>query len=257
MIMDNNNFGERISQLRHDKSLTQEKLGLLLNVSAQAVSKWEKGDSLPDISLLTELANVFDCTTDYLLGRASNLQALLHQIRMELQKTTQEQKINFLGEVIAASSYIERQPASHPSLTHIQLGPTGLGLWAKDRLVCIATSLFLNEATDAMHETVEFPMNILPVNIITVLFELLLDNENLQPDFTPIEESVLRSRLPVDMDFDKVIIDCIELGFVDRVRGGYRLNVKGDIATRLFSIVHRVVSKPSGFSLEFSTTESH
>lgn len=252
MVPDANHVGERISQLRHSKSMTQEKLGLLLNVSAQAVSKWEKGDSLPDISLLTELADVFDCTTDYLLGRVSNLQAMLPQIRMELRKTTQEEKINFLGEVMAATSHNEQSSASHPSLTQIQLGPTGLGLWAKDRLVCIATTLFLNEATDAMHESVEFPMNILPADIITVIYELLLNNENLQPDFTPVEESILRSRLLVDMNFDQVIIDCIELGFVDRVRGGYRLNVKGDIATRLFSIVHRVVSKPSSFSFDFS-----
>ena len=251
MLSKANSFGERISQLRHSKSMTQEKLGLFLNVSAQAVSKWEKGDSLPDISLLTELANVFDCTTDYLLGRSSNLQAMLPQIRMELRTTTQEEKINFLGEVIAATSHNVQTPASHPSLTQIQLGPTGLGLWAEDRLVFIATSLFLKEATEAMHESVEFPMNILPANIITVLYELLLNNENLQPDFTPIEDSILRSRLPVDINFDKVIIDCIELGFVDRVRGGYRLNVKGDLATRLFSIVHRVISKPSSFSFDF------
>ncbi len=125
-------------------------------------------------------------------------------------------------------------------------------MWAKDRLVCIATSLFLNEATDAMHESVEFPMNVLPADMITVLYELLVNNENLQPDFTPVEESILRSRLPSDMNFDKVIVDCIELGFVDRVRGGYRLNVKGDLATRLFSIVHRVVSKPSSFSFDYS-----
>lgn len=252
MVQDANRFGERISQLRHSKSMTQEKLGLLLNVSAQAVSKWEKGDSLPDISLLTELANVFNCTTDYLLGRGSHLQAMLPQIRMELRKTTQEEQINFLGEVIAATSHHVQTPASHPSLTQIHLGPTGLGLWAKDRLVCIATSLFLNEATDAMHESVEFPMNVLPADMITVLYELLVNNENLQPDFTPVEESILRSRLPSDMNFDKVIVDCIELGFVDRVRGGYRLNVKGDLATRLFSIVHRVVSKPSSFSFDYS-----
>ncbi len=113
MVQDANRFGERISQLRHSKSMTQEKLGLLLNVSAQAVSKWEKGDSLPDISLLTELANVFDCTTDYLLGRGSHLQAMLPQIRMELRKTTQEEQINFLGEVIAATSHHAQTPKHH------------------------------------------------------------------------------------------------------------------------------------------------
>lgn len=252
MLEDANNFGERISQLRRNKNMTQEQLGLFLNVSAQAVSKWEKGDSLPDVSLITELADVFDCSTDYLLGRLSNLQTMLPQIRVELRNMTQEQKIDFLGEVIAATSHNEQSPVSHPALTQIQLGPTGLGLWAKDRLVCIATSRFLNEATEAMRESVEFPMNILPANVVTVLYELLLNNENLQPDFTPIEDSILRSRLPADMNFDKVIIDCIELGFVDRVRGGYRLNANGDIATRLFSIVHRVVSKPGSFSFDFS-----
>ncbi|MFD0619107.1 helix-turn-helix domain-containing protein [Paenibacillus sp. GCM10027629] len=251
MLEDANNLGERISQLRRSKSMTQEQLGLLLNVSPQAVSKWEKSDSLPDISLMTKLADVFDCTTDYLLGRPSNLQSMLPQIRVELRKMTQEQKINIMGELIDAASHNEMTPASHPALTQIQLGPTGLGLWAKDRLVCIATSLFLNEATESMQESVEFPMNILPTSKITVLYELLLNNENLQPDFTPIEDSILRSRLPTDMNFHKVIIDCIELGFVDRVRGGYRLNVKGDIATRLFSIVHRVVSKPDSFSFDF------
>lgn len=252
MVVNANHFGERISQLRHSKSMTQEQLGQLLNVSAQAVSKWEKGDSLPDISLITELATVFDCTTDFLLGMASNLQAMLPQIRMEIRMMTQEQQINFLGEVITATSHNSETPASNPSLTQIQLGPSGLGLWAEDRLVCIATSLFLNEATEAMNELVEFPMNILPADITTVLYELLLNNENLQPDFTPVEDSIHRSRLPADMNFDKVIMDCIELGFVDRVRGGYRLNTKGDIATRLLSIVHRVVSKPSSISCDFN-----
>lgn len=247
-----NSIGERISQLRLSKNMTQEKLGLLLNVSAQAVSKWEKGDSLPDISLLTELANVFDCTTDYLLGRASHLQAMLPQIRMELQKSTQEQKINFLGEVIAATAHYPRTPASNLALPQIRIGPTELGVWAKDRFFFIATSLFLNEATESVQKPAEFPLSIFPTDVMTVIYELLPSNEDLQPDQSPIEESVLRSRLPDDIDFDKVIVDCIELGFVDRVKGGYRLNSKGDIAARLFAIVHRVVSKPGSFSLDFS-----
>lgn len=249
--MDASNIGDRINHLRRNKNMTQEQLGLVLNVSPQAVSKWEKGDTLPDISLITSLADVFDCTTDFLFGRSNNLQSLLPQIRVELRKNTQEQKINFLGEVIAATSFNDPPIVKNPQLTHIQLGPTGMGLWAKDRLICIATSEFLNEANDAIRESVEFPMNILPAEIITVLNELLLNNEKLQPDFAPIQESILRTRLPSDLDFDKIILDCIELGFVDRVQGGYKLNFKGDLATRLFSLVHRVVSRFGGFSYDF------
>ncbi|MFD1675339.1 hypothetical protein [Alicyclobacillus fodiniaquatilis] len=85
-------------------------------------------------------------------------------------------------------------------------------------------------------------MNILPQDMLKILLELLPDNTSLQPEFT-VAETVLRARLP-GINFDEVIISCIEMGFVDRVRGGYRLNVKADLALRLFAVVHRVVSKP-------------
>lgn len=48
-------LGERISTLRRQKELTQENLAKELNVSAQAVSKWENDQTCPDISLLPEL----------------------------------------------------------------------------------------------------------------------------------------------------------------------------------------------------------
>ncbi len=48
--------------------MTQEQLAELLNISPQAVSRWENNAAMPDISLLPPLANLFDVTTDYLLG---------------------------------------------------------------------------------------------------------------------------------------------------------------------------------------------
>lgn len=61
-------FGEKIHALRKEKGLTQEKLAHLLNVSPQAVSRWETGISFPDIALLAPIANLFDISTDELLG---------------------------------------------------------------------------------------------------------------------------------------------------------------------------------------------
>ncbi|MDE7281801.1 MAG: helix-turn-helix transcriptional regulator, partial [Ruminiclostridium sp.] len=61
-------FGQTIKKLRHDRSMTQEKLAELLSISPQAVSRWETDIAMPDISLLPPLANLFDVTTDYLLG---------------------------------------------------------------------------------------------------------------------------------------------------------------------------------------------
>lgn len=61
-------FGQIIKKLRLDAEMTQEKLSELLLISPQAVSRWETGSAMPDISLLPPIANLFHVTTDYLLG---------------------------------------------------------------------------------------------------------------------------------------------------------------------------------------------
>ena len=61
-------FGKIIKKLRREADMTQEKLAELLSISAQAVSRWENDAAMPDISLLPPLANLFNVTTDYLLG---------------------------------------------------------------------------------------------------------------------------------------------------------------------------------------------
>lgn len=62
------NLGETIKKLRMQKAITQEQLAEYLNISSQAVSKWETNLSLPDITLIPMLANIFDVTSDVLLG---------------------------------------------------------------------------------------------------------------------------------------------------------------------------------------------
>ena len=58
---------DRISMHRKAMGLTQEQLGAKLGISGQAVSKWEKGESMPDILLLPKLCDIFGITTDDLL----------------------------------------------------------------------------------------------------------------------------------------------------------------------------------------------
>lgn len=58
--MDNNKIGNFIATLRKEKGLTQQELGNRLFVTDKAVSKWERGLSLPDITLLQELASILD-----------------------------------------------------------------------------------------------------------------------------------------------------------------------------------------------------
>jgi transcriptional regulator with XRE-family HTH domain len=61
-------FGEKLLQLRKAKGLSQEDLALQLDVSRQAVSRWEIGTALPDSSNLLQISKLFGVTTDYLLN---------------------------------------------------------------------------------------------------------------------------------------------------------------------------------------------
>ena len=64
-----NSIGERIAYYRKMNTMTQEELGRKLNISTQAVSKWEQKLSLPDIMLLPELASIFNISIDELFGK--------------------------------------------------------------------------------------------------------------------------------------------------------------------------------------------
>lgn len=63
----NESIGNRISKYRKQKGLTQEALANQMEVSAQAVSKWETDQSCPDISALPKLCKILGITTDELL----------------------------------------------------------------------------------------------------------------------------------------------------------------------------------------------
>lgn len=61
-------IGENIKRLRRTKNITQEQLAEYLDVSITAVSKWERGETYPDITLLFPLAHYFEVTLDELMG---------------------------------------------------------------------------------------------------------------------------------------------------------------------------------------------
>ena len=66
-MMNINNMGVFISELRREANMTQFELAEILHVSHQAVSKWERLESLPDITMLPLLAETFNITVDELL----------------------------------------------------------------------------------------------------------------------------------------------------------------------------------------------
>jgi len=62
-------FSTRIKELRESRGLSQEGLGKIIGVKRYSVYTYEKGRNYPDIPRLIALADYFDVTTDYLLGR--------------------------------------------------------------------------------------------------------------------------------------------------------------------------------------------
>jgi len=82
-------FGAKISHLRKERDMPQSELADKLNVTRQAVSKWERGEGFPDITILCEIANIFGETVDKLLnaGEASGNEAAI------LASVTQNQEI--------------------------------------------------------------------------------------------------------------------------------------------------------------------
>lgn len=71
--MDSKLVGAQIAHLRKEKGLTQNDLGDRLGVSFQAVSKWERGETLPDTAILLDLANALETSVDFILSGGSQV----------------------------------------------------------------------------------------------------------------------------------------------------------------------------------------
>jgi transcriptional regulator with XRE-family HTH domain/DNA-directed RNA polymerase subunit RPC12/RpoP len=67
-FMDLNKIGKFIADCRKNKNLTQEQLAEKLNITDRAVSKWERGLSLPDASIMLSLCNILDINVNELLS---------------------------------------------------------------------------------------------------------------------------------------------------------------------------------------------
>jgi len=72
-------FGERLKMLREKAGVSQQKIADMVGLTQQAVGKWENDKAEPDLATVTKLADFFDCSTDYLLGK-TNIRKYPHTI---------------------------------------------------------------------------------------------------------------------------------------------------------------------------------
>ena len=143
-------LNEKIIYCRRKSGLSQENLAELLNVSRQAVSKWETGDALPEVNKLSRLAQIFGVTTDWLLS--------------------EDDEEEFTAEPIREQHSNENKPESMPKsvtriirrygwLTGVYLGIGGVFILGLGLLAYFIAGSMINKFTDIVDQFGSFPLS--------------------------------------------------------------------------------------------------
>ena len=94
-------YADRIRELRLRAGMSQQTLGNMLGVSAVAVGKWERGQTQPDITTLTRLADIFGTTIDDLCGHAAlenvGEDSSIHIMTRAFRQLTPEEQEKYLA----------------------------------------------------------------------------------------------------------------------------------------------------------------
>ena len=143
------NIADRISILRKSRGISQEELADKIGVSRQAVSKWESGQSTPDIDRIILLSDYFKTTTDYLLKgieSAKETEDKWNAMLFSIAGTI----LNAIGLVFAIIIWWEQRRAYAAGigiifmLVGIELFVTGKIVDTKDKLKAKHLFIFLN-----------------------------------------------------------------------------------------------------------------
>lgn len=141
-------LGQKIAELRKKDHLSQEGLAEKMNVSRQAVSKWESNQSIPDIEKIVDLSELFGVTTDYLLKNGTPS----FEVKNENNTPTKELPIladDKIENYLAAAKKDSQLRALAISLTICSLAilcfTTALDIWLKiNNLIIRLTGLALS-----------------------------------------------------------------------------------------------------------------
>jgi len=127
-----------IAALRKEKKLTQLELAEKLNYSDKAVSKWERGESLPSIDVLCELSALFEVSLDYITGRSD--QRIAGEIENKISHKKRE-----APDVSAASSSSKKQKKKADYKLVVPFLSVS-GLWFIMITLFVCFSVFLHKA---------------------------------------------------------------------------------------------------------------
>lgn len=118
-MFDMNKIGIKIASLRKENNMTQMELADKLGISYQAVSNWERGNSMPDISKLPELANIFNVSINDIIEDDSNLNLVKNIAEDDIDTYLQQNEIT-------AEDIIDTAPILKPNQLDTVLNHTKL-----------------------------------------------------------------------------------------------------------------------------------
>jgi transcriptional regulator with XRE-family HTH domain len=128
----NENLGDRIARLRRAKGWNQRELGERIGTNGAQISKYERGDYLPRLDLLSRMGEAFNVSLDYLMtGRREPQRDLRLRERLEALETLpgpqRDNLIAFLDALLAAHQVLRRQREQQPSRVHKKTAPVRRG----------------------------------------------------------------------------------------------------------------------------------
>ncbi len=147
------NFGEKLQALRKSRSMSQEQLAERLEISRQSVSKWEVGESVPELDKVVTLSELFGVTTDYLLKEGEPPQPVSPAVREDKRNTIGQVQyvcsagIMVIGLFAAFAEWYETQSASAIWLgLSLQVG--GVVWYFAGKLICRQEAPFFIKLLD-------------------------------------------------------------------------------------------------------------
>ena len=156
-------IGQNLTELRKQKGYTQISLAEKLNYSDKAISKWEKGTSLPSIDVLLDLANLYGVTLDYLVKEGDSKEKKL--LMNDNVKRRNHILITLLSSIlvwiVATTLYVFTYiPTKEPSLWTIFLWAVPVnslvlivfnGIWGKRKYLAIPVLLLIWSLLASIH----------------------------------------------------------------------------------------------------------
>jgi len=115
IIDENRMFGDIFKELRKEKKFSQEKISEELDISSSLVSKWENHQSTPAPEILSEIADYFEVSVDYLVGRSKykNVEAgnneLDNVLFSKAKELTDDEKKTVLNVINAIKKEIDEE----------------------------------------------------------------------------------------------------------------------------------------------------